>query len=171
MSQAQSRSISQNARDLAVLNMAIADAAIAVMETKYFYHFWRPVTAIRAGDTDGNPRTEPDAAFTPLITTPSFPSFPSAHASASYAGREVLERIYGSGTQAITLSHPGRPGVILNYQRFSQITGGIDDARVYGGIHFRFDQEEGALQGRNVGRYIHKHHLRCANTKSCVAEE
>jgi len=88
VSAAQGTSLSHNARAFAILNMAINDGLIASIETKYFYHFWRPVTAIRAGDTDGNPRTEPDPAFTPFITTPAFPSYPSAHASASYAARE-----------------------------------------------------------------------------------
>jgi hypothetical protein len=149
---AQSRSLSHSARTLAILNMAINDGLIASMDTKYFYHFWRPVTAIRGGDTDANPRTEPDPGYTPFITTPAFPNYPSAHASASYAAREVLERIYGSGRHSITLSNPALPGVILNYTRLSQITDDIDHARVYGGIHFRFDQEAGALQGRHGGQ-------------------
>ena len=78
---AERTSLAGNARMFARLNMAICDASIAVYEAKYFYHFWRPVTAIRAGDTDGNPRTEPDPAFTPFITTPSYPSYPSGHGS------------------------------------------------------------------------------------------
>ena len=174
VSAAQGTSLSHNARTLAVLNMAINDGLIASIETKYFYHFWRPVTAIRAGDTDGNPQTDVDPAFTPFITTPAFPSYPSAHASASYAAREVLERIYGRGPHSITLSNPALPGMTLNYSTFHQITDDIDDARVYGGIHFRFDQEAGALQGQHVGRYVNKNHLRCAkgdNYEDCHNDE
>jgi hypothetical protein len=154
------RSLSAQARAFALLNMAISDGLASVMETKYFYVFWRPVTAIRGGDTDDNPRTEPDGAFTPFITTPAFPSYPSGHASASYAGREVIEQIFGCGTVSVTLSHPGIPDVVLHYTNVEDITDDIDDARVYGGIHFRFDQEAGALQGRLVGSYVFRHNLR-----------
>jgi hypothetical protein len=130
------------------------------METKYHYLFWRPVTAIRGGDFDGNPKTDPDGAWTPLITTPSFPSYPSAHASASYAARSVAEMLFGGRARGFTLTHPAVPGVTLDYTSFRELTDDIDDARVYGGIHFRFDQEAGGRQGRRVGRYIYKHHLR-----------
>jgi hypothetical protein len=150
----------EKARTLALLNMAINDGLIASMETKYFYQFWRPVTAIRAGDTDGNARTDADFGFTPFITTPAFPSYPSAHASAGYAAREVLERSGGVGIQSITLANVTLPDVILHYTTLQQITEDIDDARVYGGIHFRFDQEAGAWQGRHVGEYVYMHNLR-----------
>jgi len=152
--------LSRSARALALLNIAIADGLIASMETKYSYQLWRPVTAIRTGDQDGNPATVPDAGFTPFVTTPAFPSYPSAHASASYAARAILERLHGAGCHSMALAHPGVPGVTLYYTQFRQITGDIDDARVYGGIHFRFDQEAGARQGRRVGAYVHAHTLR-----------
>jgi hypothetical protein len=154
------RSLAQNARAFALLNMAINDALVAVMETKYHYVFWRPVTAIRAGDLDGNPRTDADPSWTPLVTTPSFPSYGSAHASASYAARRVAELLFNGKVSSFTLTHPAVPGVTLNYTSFRELTEDIDDARVYGGIHFRFDQEAGGRQGRRVGRYIYKHHLR-----------
>jgi hypothetical protein len=163
VSAAQGKSLSENARIFALLNMAISDGLVSSIETKYHYVFWRPITAIRAGDTDGNPRTNPDPAWTPFITTPCFPSYPSAHASGSYAGRTIVEKIFGSGRHDITLSHPGVPDVTLHYTKFSQITDDIDDARVYGGIHFRFDQEAGARQGRRVGSYVYKNNLRGSN--------
>jgi hypothetical protein len=159
VSAAQGRSITFNARTYALINMAINDGLVSCMETKYFYVFWRPVTAIRAGDADGNVLTDPDPGFTPFIVTPSFPSYPSAHAAASYAAREVAEQIFGTERQSITLSHPGIPDVVLHYRSFHQITDDIDDARVYGGIHFRFDQEAGARQGRRVGSYVYRHNL------------
>jgi|RhiMetdeSRZDD1v2_1073273.scaffolds.fasta_scaffold32982_4 PAP2 superfamily len=170
---AQGKSLSENARAFALLTMAISDASISTFETKYHYVFWRPYTAIRAGDTDGNRKTDPDAAWTPFIPTPCFPSYPSAHATASNAGRTIAENIFGRGGHDITLSHPAIPAVTLNYTKFSQITRDIDDARVYGGIHFRFDQEAGARQGRQVGTYIYKNNLRrCGNhDKHCSAED
>jgi len=157
---ARGSSLATNARTFALLNMAISDALVTVMETKYHRPVWRPETAIRAGDSDGNRWTSGDPAFVPFIVAPCFPSYGSAHASASYAGRAVLEKIYGAGTHFIELSTPALPNVALQYTRLEQITDDIDDARVYGGIHFRFDQEAGACQGTQVGKYIAAHHLR-----------
>ena len=160
VSAAEQRSLSENARTFALLNMALSDGLASVMEAKYHYVFWRPYTAIRAGDTDGNPRTDPDPTWNPLISTPCFPSYPSAHAVASYAARKIAEKTLGSGTIDVTLSHPGVPDVTLHYTRFSQITDDIDDARVFGGIHFRSDQDTGGKQGRDIGGYVYHHNLR-----------
>jgi len=160
VSAAQGRGLTENARAFALVNMAISDGLFSVFEAKYFYVAWRPVTAIRAGDSDGNRRTEPDPAWTPFITTPSFPGYPSAHASGSGAARAVAERLFGANGHAITLSNPAIPSITLQYTNFRDITDDIDDARVYGGIHFRFDQEAGAVQGRRVGRYVYGHYLR-----------
>ena len=96
----------------------------------------------------------------PYIVTPCFPSYGSAHGSLSNAARKVLERLYGPRRHSITLSNPAVAGVILQYETFEQITDDISDARVYGGIHFRFDQEAGAEQGRQVGAYVYQHVLR-----------
>ena len=152
-------SLSEHARILAVLNMALSDGLASSMESKYHYRFWRPETAIRAGDTDGNDRTPGDANFAPYITTPCFPGYPSAHASASYAGRSILERVWGGAGHSIEISHPAVQGVVLQYASLKQITDDIDDARVYGGIHFRFDQEAGGKQGQKVGQYVFAHFL------------
>ena len=142
------RSLTFKARVFALLNMAISDGLVASMETKYHYLFWRPVTAIRLADIDGNDATEVDAGWTPFISTPSFPSYPSAHASASYAARAVAERFFSAGQHhTFLLTHPAVPGVTLAYRSFRDLTEDIDDARVYGGIHFRFDQVAGARQG------------------------
>jgi hypothetical protein len=155
----QGRSLSENAWAFALLNIALSDGLASSIETKYHYVFWRPITAIRGGDTDGNQRTEPDPAWTPLISTPCFPSYPSAHASGSYAARQVAEKVFGQRGHDITLSHPRFPEVTLHYTRFSQMTDDIDDARVYGGIHYSFDQEAGAQQGRQVASYILRNQL------------
>lgn len=157
---ARADSLVETARALALLNMAMSDALVAVFDTKYVKPFWRPETAIRAGDTDGNHETRADPDFTPFVTTPCHPSYASAHASAGNAARAVLERIYGRGGHFIVLSSPAVPGVSLEYRRFDQITDDIDDARVYGGIHFRFDQDAGTLQGCRLGAYVYRHNLR-----------
>jgi hypothetical protein len=160
---AQGRSLTDNARALALLNMAMSDALVAVFRTKYRTPFWRPETAIAAGDADGNRQTRGDAAFEPFITTPCHPSYASAHASTAYAARTVLEKIYGRGGHTITLASEAVPDIVLQYRSFAQITADIDDARVYGGIHYRFDQDAGARLGRRIGAYVYRHHLRPAH--------
>jgi hypothetical protein len=157
VSVAQGRSLVHNARALALLNMAISDSLVVSFATKYTYNYWRLETAIRAGDTDGNGKTGPDTSFAPFIVTPCFPSYPSNHASGSYGGAEMLKRIYGAGGHSITLTNIG---LTMHYTKFKQITDDVDDARVYGGIHFRFDQEAGTRLGRDAAGHIYRHNLR-----------
>jgi len=163
LSIAQGKSLSENAHDLALINMAISDGAVATFDTKYHYNFWRPETAILNAGSDGNDATQPDATFTPLITTPCFPGYPSAHATLSNAAREVMEQLYAGGQLSITLTNSSVAGVTLKYTALSQITDDIDDARVYGGIHFRTDQDAGTQLGRRIGQYVLLHNLRSAN--------
>lgn len=148
------------ARLFALVNMAISDGLVAVMETKYHYTFWRPETAIRDADRDGNPLTEADLTFQPFIVAPCFPSYGSAHAAGSHAARRVAEAIFGETDIAVSLAHPAMPGVALEYTSFEDITRDIDDARVYGGIHFRFDQQAGGRQGRRIGQRVVSQNLR-----------
>jgi PAP2 superfamily len=160
VAQEQGRSLSENARALALVNMAISDSLVASFLNKYHYNFWRPEIAIHAGDTDGNPKTDPDPSFVPFITTPCFPSYPSNHGSGSNGGAEILRRVYGESGHSITLTNPAVPNIVLQYTSFKQITDDISDARVYGGIHFRFDQAAGGRLGRAVGRAVYKNNLR-----------
>jgi PAP2 superfamily protein len=160
IAQQEQRSLSENARALALINMAINDSLVASFFNKYHYNFWRPETAIRAGDTDGNPKTEADPNFIPFIVTPCFPSYPSNHGSGSNGGAEVLRRLYGEGGHAITISNPAVPNVVFQYTSFRQITDDISDARVYGGIHFRTDQVAGEQLGQAVGTAVYKNNLR-----------
>lgn len=143
-------SLSENARTLALMNMAISDSLVASFLNKYRYTFWRPETAIHASG---------DPGWTPFIVTPCFPSYPSNHGSASNGGAEVLRRLYGEAGHSITLSNPAVPNIVLQYTSFKQITDDISDARVYGGIHFRTDQEAGADLGRAVGAAVYKNNL------------
>lgn len=160
VSAAQGRSLSHNARAFALINMAISDSFVASFGTKYHYNLWRPETAIQRGDVDGNRKTEADPTWEPFIVAPCFPSFASNHASGSYGGAEVLRRLYGAGGHCITLTNPGFLGMVFEYSQFKQITADIDDARIYGGIHFRFDQEGGARLGREVGTAVFQGNLR-----------
>ncbi len=156
----QGRSLSENARALALINIAMNDSLVASFFNKYHYNFWRPETAIHAGDTDGNPKTDADPTWVPFISTPCFPSYPSNHGSASNGAAEVLRRLYGEAGHSITLTNPAVPDIVLQYTSFRQITDDISDARVYGGIHFRTDQVAGALLGEAVGRVVYKNNLR-----------
>ncbi len=149
--------------------MALSDAAVAALETKYHYKVWRPETAIPAARTDGNERTDPDASYVPFISTPCFPSYPSGHATSSYAAREVLERIFGRRGPFHHRVDSSGPGCECQYTRLKEVTSDIDDARVYGGIHFRFDQEGGAEQGRQVGAYVYRHSL--GPTRGCICDD
>jgi PAP2 superfamily len=160
VAQEQGRSLSENARALALINMAISDSLVATFLNKYHYNFWRPETAIRAGDTDGNRKTEADPNWQPFIVTPCFPSYPSNHGSAANAAAAVMKRLYGEAGHSMTLSNPAVPTIVLQYTSFKEITNDISDARVYGGIHFRTDQDAGALLGRAIGKEVYKHNLR-----------
>jgi hypothetical protein len=160
VAQEQWHSLSENARVLAVMNMAMNDSLVASFLNKYHYNFWRPETAIHAGDTDGNPKTDPDPSFVPFVKTPCFPSYPSNHGSAANGAAEILKRIYGGGGHFITLSNPAVPDIVLQYTTFKQITDDISDARVYGGIHFRTDQVAGERLGKAIGKAVYKNNLR-----------
>jgi hypothetical protein len=157
---AEGSSLSKNARVLALVNMSTNDSLVASFWVKYHYTFWRPETAIFEGDFDGNPKTDGDTAYKPYILTPCFPSYPSNHGSASNAAAEILRRAFGEAGHSITMTVAAVPGVTLTYTKFHEITDDISDARVFGGIHYRFDQEAGADLGRAVGAYEYRHDLR-----------
>ena len=163
---ARHKSLSHNARALALINMATNDSLVASFEAKYHYYLWRPETAIRDPRTeDINPNLDSDPAFKPYILTPCFPSYPSNHASGSGGAAEMLGRLYGNGRHRIVLANPTAADLTVrdltyHYKKFSQITDDIDDARVYGGIHFRFDQEAGGRLGDDIASYIYRHSLR-----------
>lgn len=152
--------ITDMARTLALLNMSLSDAHITVFESKYFYRTWRPETAIPRANEDGNPGTTP-SAFTPFIVTPCFPGYPSAHGAGAGAAGRILWKIYGRH-HTVTNSHPSVPGVVLTYYDLLDIEKAVSDARVYGGIHFRTDQDVAEHQGKSVAQWNLDHHLRPA---------
>ena len=122
-------------------------------------HLLAPRDRDPAGHTDGNPFTLPDPAWPPFITVPCHPSYPSAHATLAGGAREVSERLFGQSGHSITLSSALVPGVVLHYTRFKDIARDIDDARIYGGVHYRFDQRAGAELGIKIGQFIIKRNL------------
>ena len=135
------------------MNLSTADAIIACWDSKYYYEFWRPVTAIRLADDDGNPDTEQDASWTPLIGTPPFPEYTSGHACASSAAAAVLADYFGDETSFAMKSQTNLSWVRY-YSSFSEAIDEVNDARVFGGIHFRSAQDAGTEIGSGVAAYI-----------------
>jgi hypothetical protein len=145
--------LGDNARLFALLNIALADAGIASWDAKYFYGVWRPITAIREADTDGNPRTSADPSWTPLLATPPFPTYTSGHSTFSCAASEVLSSFFGPATAFVTDSEDV-PGVTRAFTSFAQAADEAGRSRIYGGIHFEFDNRDGLASGRAVGRFV-----------------
>jgi hypothetical protein len=146
----------QNARLLAQLNVAIADAAIACYEAKYTYVFWRPVTAIPLAATDGNPATSEDPAWMPLFATPAHPEYPSGHSCLSAAAVGVLADRFGEKTH-FTLESDLMPGVVRSFKSFSSALEEVKNARVFAGIHFRSATDDGEKLGASVAEWVLDH--------------
>src|SRR5262249_15579397 len=115
LSEAQGLTLSENGRMFALVNLAMAGAEIACWDTKYTYNFWRPVTAIRNADTDGNPDTAADPNWTPLVATPAHPSYASSHSTLSAAAAAALASFFGTDDVAFTSTSVDLPGVTRSY--------------------------------------------------------
>jgi hypothetical protein len=154
LSKARQLSVAENARLFALLSMATHDAIGAVLEAKYHYEFWRPVTAIRNGDIDGNPKTERDATWEPLGPTPMHPEYPCAHCIVAHAAGTVMQAFFGTGSlPEFTLTTPTAPGVTHRWTRLEDFMGEPSNARIWAGIHYRFSTTVGANMGRKIGAY------------------
>jgi VCPO second helical-bundle domain len=150
-----------SARLFALLNMTMADTAIAIFESKYHYHFWRPVTAIVQAESDGNSDTAAELNWTPLLTTPSHPEYPSGHAGYCAAAAHIMAFLLGDGTAFATTSPTSVPaGMVRSYPSFSQMAQECSDARVYAGIHFQTACKHGAAQGQQVAEWATQRFLR-----------
>lgn len=149
---AKPRSLLDNARLFALVNMAAADAFIAVFDAKYAFNFWRPITAIRNGDIDGNDATMPDPAWLPFVDTPLHPEYPCAHCISAGAIAAVLEAEFGSGRVGpIAMTSATAPGVTHRWQRIADYVTEVNNARIWGGIHYRTSTEVGERMGRAIG--------------------
>jgi hypothetical protein len=151
--------MSQTARLLALVNLGMADAIIGCWDAKYTYSTWRPITAIQLGDTDGNDATIPDSGWTPLIVTPAFPEYPSAHSCVSGAAGRILSQAFGEETSFNVVSN-AMLGVTRKFTTFSAALEEVENARVFGGIHFRTACVDGTALGIAVGDYVIAHALR-----------
>lgn len=150
------------ARLFALLNMAMADGYVAGFYWKRTYALWRPVTAIRKGDTDGNPDTDPDAAWTPLRPTPPSAEYPSTHGVLGSAAAQILRHVTGSDRFSFCMASGSSvpAGSERCYERFSDAAAENADSRVYIGYHFRFATTAGMRLGRQIGNFAVRHSLR-----------
>jgi PAP2 superfamily len=161
--------VADEARLLAMINLAAADGAIACWNDKYYWNFWRPRAAIQEAGTDGNPATAADPTWeplfhpstptTPALITPPFPEHPSGHGCVSGAVLHTFRMFFGTDEVAFDV-HSGRfPGQPRHFDRFTGALKEIIDARVWGGIHFRTADVQGAVIGKKVARYLRNNYF------------
>ena len=155
-------SVAENARLMAALWVAQADAGNGCFESKYHYQFWRPISAITLADTDGNPATIADPAWTQVVPTPNHPEYPAAHACVFSATGEVLRRFYGTRNLSFsfdtTVAGISPAGMVHSYSSIDDL---IDEseARIWGGMHFRTSVNHGSELGTKTGQWIMQHHF------------
>jgi hypothetical protein len=146
----------QNARMFAVYQMAFDDAAQAMVVAKLQYNFWRPITAIRNGDADGNDATQPDPNWVPLLPTPNFSEYPCGHCTVAAAIAEVMTAEVGNrprgGVRIMSLAIPN--SVVQAFPRWDAWAQEVSDSRIYGGVHYRFSNEAGEQIGRRAARMV-----------------
>lgn len=162
----------ENARLFAMVSLAAADGAIGCWNDKYYWNFWRPLDAIRLGDTDGNPATvgdptwralfDPATPTVPALATPNFPDHPSGHNCVSSAAFHVLEEFFGTDKIAfdvVSTRFPGTPAQTRHFERFSHAIKEIVESRIWGGIHFREADVQGVTLGKKVAKWERKHYF------------
>ena len=154
---AKEMSVVESARFMALAGIAINDALIAVLDAKYHYNFWRPVTAIRNADIDGNPATDLDPTWQPLADTPMHPEYPCAHCivSGSVAG-VIKAALETEEIPEIAVTSPMAPGVTHRWTNMTAFTQEVANARIWSGFHYRFSTRVGTAMGLNIGDYVVK---------------
>lgn len=160
VAESEGNTLSENARMFALLNLALADAAIVSWDCKYTFNYWRPITAIQLADTDGNPLTSPDPAWMPLLETPPFPEYTSGHSTFSGAAAVALSAFFGHDRVRFSVGSDDLPGVFRTYSGFwdAALESGI--SRIYGGIHFMSANQYGLMTGAKTGAYVSFNYLR-----------
>jgi hypothetical protein len=160
LADAPGRSLSQNARLFALVEIAVADSYIAVFDAKYTFNFWRPITAIRNGDIDGNDSTVREPGWEPLIDTPLHPEYPCAHCINSGAARAVLEAEFGTGPHPLSMTSPTVPGAVHKWPSIAEYAEEVALARIYGGIHYRNSLVVGKAMGKKIGDLAVQNYLK-----------
>jgi len=154
---ARNMNVLDSARFMALVSIATMDAVIAVFDAKYKYEFWRPITAIRNGDTDGNPATERLATWQPIDTTPMHPEYPCAHCIVSSAVATVIKAMLGTDEiPEVALTSPFAPGVTHRFTNLRAYTEEVANARIYAGFHYRSSTIVGREMGQNIGDWVVK---------------
>jgi hypothetical protein len=152
---AKNMDVVDTARFLSLLTAAEEDALIAVLDAKYKYQFWRPITAIRNGDIDGNPATERVATWQPIDNTPMHPEYPCAHCIVSAAVVAVIRSVLGSDEiPEVTMTSPFAPGVTHRFANLRAYADEVANARIYAGFHYRFSTVVGRDMGEKIGAYV-----------------
>jgi len=155
------RDLMRNARLFVALSQAMDDAIIAVFDAKYRYAYWRPITAIRNGDRDGNDATERDPGWVPFIDTPMHPEYPCAHCIAASTVATVLAAdVDPAAAPLLTTTSPTADGVARRWATFDAFVTEVSNARIYDGVHYRNSTEVGAEMGRKVGALAIAKYLR-----------
>lgn len=149
----------QTARLFAMTDTAASDALIACWDTKFHYNFWRPVTAIPAGDKDNNPATPGDPTWQPLLVTPNHPEYASAHGCATTAMFTVLAGLFSRHGDRLDIDmHSVTTGTTHHFSSVHQLIGEVANARVWGGLHWRFSTLAGERIGSSVAQVVLHHH-------------
>ncbi len=146
------RDVTRNARLFAAAAQALDDGMVGVFDSKYHYNFWRPTTAIRNGDIDGNDDTARDASWSPLIVEPMHPEYPSAHSTLAGAIGAVLKAEVGAGDMPVlSTTSPTAKGATRRWTSVDDFVREVSDSRIYAGIHYRFSTDAGISLGKNIG--------------------
>jgi hypothetical protein len=152
---AKQMSVLDSARFMALFAIALTDASIAVFDAKYHYEFWRPITAIRNGDINGNPATEREATWQPIDNTPMHPEYPCAHCVQSGAATAVIEALLGTtDIPEVSMTSSTAPRVTHRWTNLDAFAGEIASARIWAGFHYRFSTRVGTEMGRKIGHYV-----------------
>jgi len=156
----QHMSIIDSARFMALFAVALTDAYVAVFDAKYHYEFWRPITAIRNGDIDGNPDTEREATWQPIDNTPLHPEYPCAHCIQSGAAVAVVEAVLGSADiPEVSMTSSTARGVTHHWTNMTAFAEEVANARIWAGFHYRFSTRVGTDMGRKIGEYVVQHFM------------
>ena len=166
-------SLVETARLFALLSITTADAAIVAWDNKYQFHNWRPVTAIRGADTDGNPSTTADAEWTSFITTPPFPSYTAGHSTISGSSSRLLALLFGSDDIPFSIGSDGLPGVTRSFDSLSEAAEEAGQSRIYGGIHWQYDNRHAIAGGRALAEYVFANFLEPngSGADECTADD
>jgi PAP2 superfamily len=152
---AKQMSVVDSARFMALVSLGLTDSIIAVLDAKYYYNFWRPITAIRNGDVDGNPATDREATWQPIAITPMHPEYPCAHCIQSGSVAAVVKAVFETEEiPEIAITSPTAPGITHRWTSMTALTEEIASARIWAGFHYRFSTRVGTQMGYRIGEYV-----------------